>query len=474
MASADYDVQELRKDEALDQLAERINVAQFVAYAPLPEGPEQTFCRLRGHRPNAAFPSLRTAAEELLRNSPDRAVNVRSYLPQDPRSKPFRYGLDRLDDIVEVATHALEDGFYVILNETVDVHDGGVSGVVEGGIVEFAPDDTPRCVEKPGTASLPLDWGCRLLETVYGFAPELPAEASERLEFSIHPKPRGWRGTQTLGWEVEEVGTHRLTPRLTWPNRFSRLIGDKAYGLLMAHLAGARVPLTSVYARRLRQQVFSFGQETGGRDVWVRTCPIEPVPGRYATRHGWIEPFALLDAEDPEPQEWQDPDLHLSDLRHILASAVVQTGVPAAWSGAYYVDAAGTGLTEGVAGAGDAFMLGREAPQELPVQLRSEIERLAARLGEVFGPVRFEWVHDGEALWLVQLHRGSTASQGDVIVPGEAAQWLRFEVGEGLSALRACLASLPPDSGLEIVGQVGRTSHIADVLRRAGVPSRLT
>ena len=474
MSGADYDLQELRKDEALDQLAGRINVAQFVAYAPLPEGPEQTFCRLRGHRPNAAFSSLRAAAEELLRNSPDRAVNVRSYLPQDPRSKPFRYGLDRLDDIVEVAGSALDDGFYVILNETVDVQDGGVSGVVEGDIVEFAPDDTPRCVEKPGTASLQLDWGRKLLETVYGFAPDLAVEPGERLEFSIHPKPRGWRGTQTLGWEVEEVGPHRLTPRLTWPNRFSRLIGDKAYGLLMAHLAGAPVPLTSVYARRLRQHVFSFGQETGGRDVWVRTCPIEPVPGRYATRHGWVEPFALLEAEDPEPREWQDPDLHLSGLRHILASAVVQAGVPAAWSGAYYVDAAGTGLTEGVAGAGDAFMLGRQAPQELPAQVRSEIERLAARLDEVFGPVRFEWVHDGERLWLVQLHRGSTASQGDVIVPGEAAQWLRFEVGEGLAALRARLETLPPDSGLEIVGQVGRTSHIADVLRRAGVPSRLT
>ena len=473
MGSEVFDVPELRKDEALDQLAERINVAQFVAYAPTPEGPEQTFCRLRGHRPNEPFSSLRSAAEELLRNSPDRAVNVRSYLPQDPRSKPFSYGLDRLDDIVEVAAGALDDGFYVILNETVDVNDGGVSGVVEGGIVEFAPDDTPRCVEKPGTASLPLDWGRRLLETVYGFAPGFAIEAGERLEFSVHPKPRGWRNTQTLGWEVEEVGDHSLTPRLSWPNRFSRLIGDKAYGLMMAHLAGAPVPLTSVFARRLRDRAFSFGRETGGRDVWVRTCPLEPVPGRYATRHGWIEPFALLDAEDPDPQEWSDPDLHLSGLRHLLSSAVVQAGVPAAWSGAYYVDGDGKGVAEGVAGSGDAFMLGRQAPQELPHAIHGEIERLASRLAEVFGPVRFEWVHDGESLWLVQLHRGSTVSQGDVIVPGTPSQWLRFDVDDGLSALRNKLETLPPDTGLDVVGRVGLTSHIADVLRRAGVPSRL-
>ncbi|CAE7351947.1 unnamed protein product [Symbiodinium necroappetens] len=473
MTSAEWDEQELRKDEALDQLAERINVAQFVAYAPTPQGPEQTFSRVRGHSPNTHFPDLRAAAEELLRRGADRAVNLRSYLPQDPRSKPFHYGLDRLDDIVQVAEDALADGFFVILNETVDVNDGGVSGVVEGGIVEFAPDDTPRCVEKPGTASLPLDWARQVLALVYGFDPELPVGAGERLEFSLHPQPRGWRGTQTLGWEVEEVGAHALTPRLAWPNRFSRLIGDKAYGLLMAHLAGARVPLTSVFARRLPGRPFSFGAQTGGRDVWVRTCPIEPVPGRYATHHGWVEPFALLQAEDPEPREWTDPDLHLSDLRHILASAVVQAGVPAAWSGAYYVDAEGRGLAEGVAGAGDAFMLGAQAPQELPAGLRGEIEREAARLAEVFGPVRFEWVHDGEALWVVQLHRGRTASQGAVIVPGAAARWERFEVAEGLGALRARLEKLPPDCGLEVVGRVGLTSHVADVLRRAGVPARL-
>ena len=118
-------------------------------------------------------------------------------------------------------------------------------------------------------------------------------------------------------------------------------------------------------------------------------------------------------------------------------------------------------------------MLGRQAPQELPNAIHGEIERLDGRLAEVFGPVRFEWVHDGESLWLVQLHRGSTVSQGDVIVPGTASQWLRFDVDDGLSALRNRLETLPPDTGLDVVGRVGLTSHIADVLRRAGVPSRL-
>ncbi len=473
MGGAEFELDALRKDEALEQLAERINVAQFVAFEPTPEGPRQTACRMRGRGANAPLPSLRAAAEELLRNSPDRSVNLRSYLPSDPRSKPFHYGLDRLDEVVETAERALEDGYYVILNETVDVHDGGVSGVVEGGIVEFAPDDTPRCVEKSGTCSLPLDWGRRMLATVYGFAPELDIGEGERLEFSVHPRPRGWRQTQTLGWEVEEIGRHDLQPRMVWPNRFSRLIGDKAFGLMMAWLAGADVPLTSVYARRLAGRSFSFGEDTGGRDVWVRTCPLEPVPGHYATRHGWIEPFALLQDEDPEPQDWFDPDLQRSEHRHLLSSALVQAGVPSAWSGAYYVDAAGTGVAEGVAGSGDAFMLGRQAPQELPDAVHAAIAQTAGRLERVFGPVRFEWVHDGTRVWVVQLHRGATASQGATIVPGEPGRWQKFDAAEGLEALRATLERLPGDTGLEILGRVGLTSHVADVLRRAKVPARL-
>jgi hypothetical protein len=260
---------------------------------------------------------------------------------------------------------------------------------------------------------------------------------------------------------------------MAWPNRFSRLIGDKAFGLMMAWLAGADVPLSSVYVRRLAGRAFSFGEDTGGRDVWVRTCPYEPVPGHYATRHGWIEPFALMRDEDPEPQEIFEPDLQLSVTRHVVASTVVQTGVPAAWSGAYYVDAGGEGLAEGVAGTGDAFMLGRQAPQELPDAVQGAVARTAAQLAKVFGPVRFEWVHDGTRLWVVQLHRGKTASQGATIVPGEPAEWHRFEAEAGLEALRAALEALPAGAGLEVVGRVGLTSHVADVLRRAKVPARL-
>ena len=204
-----------RKDEALNHLAERVNVAQFVAYSPAKDGLQQTFSRIRGDSPNRRYEDLRAAIERLLGQSPDGTVNVRSYKPDDPRSKPFDYGLSRIDDVEQIIRKRISDGLHVIVNETVDVSDGGVSGVVEEGIVEFSPDDTPRCVEKPGAASLSLSWALKLLEAVYGFRPDIDVGENSRLEFSIHPHPRGWRGTSLPpgpGWK----STSRCSGRCGW------------------------------------------------------------------------------------------------------------------------------------------------------------------------------------------------------------------------------------------------------------------
>ncbi len=124
----------------------------------------------------------------------------------------------------------LGEGLFVIANETVDVRDGGVSGVAQGGVLEFSPDDTPRCVEKEGVASLPLHLGLAMLETVYGFRPDLGDVQGARLEFSVHPRPRGWRRTHTLLWEHEHVGTEAHAPGLTWPNNFSRTSAIRPMG----------------------------------------------------------------------------------------------------------------------------------------------------------------------------------------------------------------------------------------------------
>jgi hypothetical protein len=64
-------------------------------------------------------------------------------------------------------------------------------------------------------------------------------------------------------------------------------------------------------------------------------------------------------------------------------------------------------------------------------------------------------------------------SSGTIIVPGEASRWVRFKVEQGAEALRELIVELPAGNGLILVGEMGLTSHIADVIRRARVPARI-
>ena len=95
------------------------------------------------------------------------------------------------------------------------------------------------------------------------------------------------------------------------------------------------------------------------------------------------------------------------------------------------------------------------------------------RLENALGPVRFEWVHDGDRVWIVQLHLGATHSTSKMLVPGDAKEWIHFDVRHGLEKLRVALQTLRPGDGLALVGNVGLTSHIADVVRKAGTPARI-
>jgi len=448
---------ELHKDEALDRLAKVGNVAQFVAYRPGPDGGlAQSTSRVSGRSPNELFATASEAAGTLLLASGEGAVNIRSYLPDDPRSREFVYGIRSVEEAVGHLERLRAEGLHLILNETVDVGDGGVSGVAQGDVIEFAPDDTPRAVEKPGTASLPRELGLRLLDTVYGFAADLPAERDARVEFSIHPSPRGWRGTNTLLWEIEEGTGDRSPGPPSWPNRFSRHIGDKVFGLLVADALGAKVPHTTVVGRRVAP--FSFGRRTGSPVIWMRTAPREQEPGLFTTVKGWRDPFALLALEDSEGR---------------VASILAQSAVPAQYSGAAIVGADGGLIIEGKAGEGDTLMLGKALPEILPPDVMAAVTDVHAHLTAQLGPVRIEWVHDGETAWVVQLHVGATGTSASVIVKGEAELWLQFDVTAGLPALRDLIVAAPGGAGIELTGRVGLTSHIADVLRRAGLPAKV-
>lgn len=447
----------LFKDQTLDKLAERGNVAQFISFRPQNGCLIQSFSRVHGHPANYEFSSAEAAVQALLAVSADRSVNVRSYIPANPRSREFVYGLKTVDDAVATLQRLSESDLHLIVNETINVNDGGVSGVVQGDVMEFAPDDTPRCVEKPGTASVPFDLGMKLLTAVYGVRPDIEARPDLRTEFSIHPEPRGFKNTNTILWEEEEDAPIDLKPSCTWPNRFSRHIGDKAFGLLVAHSLGALVPKTLVIGRRVAP--FSFGTETHSGLRWTRTCPTEPQPGLFTTLKGWADPFKLLASEDPSGTS--------------LSSVLCQDGVSARYSGAALVSSHKKLVVEGRRGEGDRFMLGLASPELLPSEVMQSVSAAYQMLASRLGPVRFEWVHDGERTWVVQLHCGATKTEADVIVPGAASRWVTFKVSDGLDRLRALLDDLPEKDGVIVEGNVGLTSHVADLLRKSKRPSRL-
>jgi hypothetical protein len=295
------------------------------------------------------------------------------------------------------------------------------------------------------------------LSTIYRFPVELAVPLGSRLEFSLHPKPRGWKHTNILVWEFEEHPYVEAQPELAWPNIFSRMLGDKVFGLLVAHHIGLPVPMTTVVNRRVAP--FSFGRSAGSGETWTRTAPVEQVPGKFTTLRGWSDPYEILHNEDP--------------THEAIASVLSQEGVKPAYSGALIVGSGNRLILEGKRGEGETLMQGKALPEALPSKIAADVRALFNHAKAALGPVRLEWVHDGKRAWVVQLHRGATETNGTHITAGDATHWISFEPRRGLEALRQQLSELPADAGLILKGKIGLTSHIADVIRKAKVPARM-
>jgi hypothetical protein len=109
------------------------------------------------------------------------------------------------------------------------------------------------------------------------------------------------------------------------------------------------------------------------------------------------------------------------------------------YSGAALLGADERLVIEGVKGEGDDFMKGLSLPERLPQKVFHQVEELNEWASARLGPVHFEWVFDGETVWIVQLHRGSTQSTETVLVPGEAERWISCETSLGLNWFAAAI-----------------------------------
>ena len=188
---------------------------------------------------------------------------------------------------------------------------------------------------------------------------------------------------------------------------------------------------------------------------------MRPRPGLFSTIRGWADPFQLLAREDPSGTQ--------------IASVLVQDEVSPVFSGAYLASRDGGAIVEGVKGTGDRLMLGDASPDQLPNQVRDLVRKTLSELSNRLGAIRAEWVFDGTDIWLLQLQQEPALSSGRTIVPGQPRRYIPFTAAEGIERLRVVIRTLDIKSdGIMLIGKVGMTTHLADLLRRANIPSFIT
>ena len=328
---------ELLKDDKLSFMHEHMgcNIARYISISP-----DMSIRYINIDTDYVYKGDLKECILDLIEASNSKSVNIRSFSIESMKGHSLVYGkqANEIDKILNVIQKNCNENKYSIINETIDVNDGGVSGVILGNIIEFSPNDTPKCVEKPDICFLEKNMGMHLLKTVYGFAPECDFDESYRVEFSLHPHREGLNKSHTIIWEYEKFEEYEYDIKIKWPNKFSRFIGDKPFGLIIADYLGFNVPYTTVISRNVPP--FSFGQETGLREKWIRTAPIVKEPGKYYTGDKWTDPFILMQTEELK-----------GDNEINIASVLSQSAVEAVYSGGAIVsENQANDVIEGVAG----------------------------------------------------------------------------------------------------------------------------
>lgn len=410
---------------------------------------------------------LKELITSLLKSSRSGAVNIRSFSPSIMKGNKLVYNkkICDIEEIIFQVKQNCSEGKYSIINENIDIYDGGVSGVVLGDIIEFAPKDTPKCVDKEGVCLLEKKLGYHVLKTVYGFQPEINFGSEYRVEFSIHPNREGVKQTHTIVWEYELFENIEHNFKINWPNTFSKFIGDKTFGLIIADYLGLNVPFTTVISREVAP--FTFGKKTGLFEKWIRTSPIVKESGKYYTGSQWTDPFVLMQSEELK-----------GDNPINIAAILSQDAVEAKYSGgAIIAKLKKNDVIEGVQGTGDEFMLGQAFKHELPDCVKNELDKVINKLrayNNLIGDISIEWVYDGNKIWIVQLNQLKNSGCGNTIVYGNPLYFKQFDVKKGLESLRDIIRSLKNENiGIELVGNVGITSHFGDLLRQANIPSRI-
>lgn len=455
----------INKDQKLNFIIDNNlgNIAQFISFSPSDISIPQYQC-IKGLNKKLC---TNDAIIALINSSKSKKINVRSFCSKKMKGYPllFNKGVNDIEEVLDFIKKNANNNIYSIVNENIDINDGGVSGVILNNIIEFSPKDTPKCVDKPGVCCLPKSLGYEIFKIVYGFIPEINFPSNFRVEFSIHPSRQGIYNDHTIIWEYEEMESDYKDFKISWPNNFSRFIGDKVYGLLISYALGLRIPYTTVISRNIAP--FSFGNHTSLNEKWIRTCPIEKEPGKYFTGNKWVDPFVLINNEEK---------LGEKDIN--IASVISQDSVESIYSGASIVSSESSNdVIEGVLGKGDLFMIGKESPNKLPDDLYQKLKSVNNKIRchyNLLGDVSYEWVYDGVNIWVVQLNQIKENSNKNVIVQGNPIEYKVFNVSNGLDSLRELIQEIKHKNiGVILKGNIGITSHFGDLLRQSKISSYL-
>jgi len=154
-----------------------------------------------------------------------------------------------------------------------------------------------------------------------------------------------------------------------------------------------------------------------------------------------------------------------------VVSVLIQEQVEAEHSGRAV--SSGDDVTiRGVAGAGDAFMLGDRSEEPLPARVEERVREAHAAARTHFGLIGIEWVFDGALVWILQMNapRAAPAAHSD----DAATDWIEFPFVPGaIDAFRHEVESLRGTTrGISVRGNVSPLSHLGEIAELAGVPVR--
>lgn len=481
-----------RKDYKLKRMMEDgFNIAQVISVDK--DTPTEPHVKILKKELDIEGASLRELVQLLIEDTPSHMVNVRTFTDRVNEKTTFRYGMKDVDEVLSAVKDNASKGWNSLINECIDKDDTGVSGIIVDSVTEFSPYATPRDIEKENSRflTLPTVNAMKILTEVYGNLSDMTsldkikfyssitklqcASKTQRIEFSIHPNEVGCFGSRVIIWEASELDDTDMLliqHRITRPNAFSEMVGDKAFGLLLADSIGAYTPDTEFHIKAFGDRyVKTPAIDLEDVDVWTRTAPTEKQAGRFET----------------EKRRYTEEEIKELLKQDEIASVLVQEAIDVEYSGsAVLYSNSGEVSVEGVKGEGDKFMMGVEDDIELPIEVTDTVKEFLwsvdEEYGELLGDVKIEWGFDTNGyLYIFQLCNISDAEyifklntnrQDENI---EYIEYKLYENGTSLEDFRNFVEEIEKDTtkGIKLFAHIGITSHPCDILRKHNVPAIL-